>query len=356
MTMRVVVVGTGFVGINGVKAVLDHPEMELVGVVVHSDEKIGRDAGELAGVGPIGLPAVGDLTTALETNPDVVAYFNTSHGRLKATIEEFCQILSGGANIVTTSVGSLISPKSVRPDVLERIEAACREGGTTIFSTGIDPGVFSDFLPVALTGCGRRIDAVRIHEMAVYESGSQSDSVAFEQVGFGLPLDTITPLVHPDGLKAAWGGVITMIADELGVTLTDIAVSHEMFPSPETFAYQGRTIEEGTIAGMRFEIAGMVGDANVISVSHVTRARHDFAPDWPRPLRGDAYRIVIEGDPRRECEFEFTSEDGDPLAGGFAITAMRAINAIPLVIDQEPGVVSVFDLPVITGRGRLAVE
>jgi hypothetical protein len=112
-------------------------------------------------------------------------------------------------------------------------------------------------------------------------------------------------------------------------------------------------IEQGTVAGLRFEVAGLFAGRNVISLSHVTRARADLAPDWPRPLRGDAYRVVIEGDPRLDCEFEFASEDGSNLDGGFAITAMRAINAIPSVVASEPGVKSVFDLPPITGRGRL---
>jgi 4-hydroxy-tetrahydrodipicolinate reductase len=235
---------------------------------------------------------------------------------------------------------------------LERLNAACSTGNSSLFSTGLDPGFFSDYLPVVLSGCARRLDGIRIFEMATYESGGQSDLVAFEQVGFGLPIDSITPLVHPDGLKASWGGVILMIAEQLGVTVDEIVTRHEMLAAPETFPYQGRTIEAGTIAGMRFEIAAMVGGKNLISVGHVTRAREDLAPDWPRPLRNDAYRVVIEGDPRLEVEAEFTAANGDHLAGGFGITAMRAINAIPHVMTAERRVLSVFDLPVITGKGR----
>ncbi|MDO8389741.1 MAG: diacylglycerol kinase [Actinomycetota bacterium] len=354
MSLRVVCVGTGLVGQQGIMAVLDHPEMELVGVVVHSDDKAGRDAGELVGRAPVGVKAIQSFAEALALQPDVVAYFNTSHGRLKATIEEFRAALAAGSNVVTTSVGALINPKTARPDVLAQLNAACEEGGgTTLFSTGIDPGVFSDFMPVVLSGCGRRIDGIRIFEMATYESGQQSDSVSFEICGFGEPTHTVTPLVDPAGLSATWGGTIHMIAEQLDVQLDEIVSSHEMLPSPETFAYQGRVIEQGTIAGMRFEIAGIKDGKKLISVAHVTRARHDLAPDWPRPLRGDAYRVVIEGEPRLDCEFEFSSETGEHLTGGWAITAMRAINAIPLVVAAGPGVKSVFDLPVITGRGRL---
>ncbi len=356
MAIRVVNVGTGLVGQEALRSLIDHPDTELVGHVVHDPDKAGRDVGELIGYPDTGVVSTTDLDEALAARPDVVSYFSTTHGRLKVTLNDFVRILSSGIDIVTTSVGALIHPASARPDVLERLNAACHAGNSTLFSTGVDPGFFSDYLPVVLSGCARRIDGVRIYEMAVYESGGQSDLVAFEQVGFGLPIDTIVPLVHPDGLKASWGGVLLMIAEQLGVTVDEIVSSHEMLPAPETFPYQGRTIEQGTIAGMRFEIAAMVGGRNLISVRHVTRARRDLAPDWPRPHGDDAYRVVIEGDPRLECEVEFTNASGDNLAGGFGITAMRAINAIPAVVAAPPGVLSVFDLPLITGRGRVAIN
>jgi 4-hydroxy-tetrahydrodipicolinate reductase len=104
---------------------------------------------------------------------------------------------------------------------------------------------------------------------------------------------------------------------------------------------------------MRFEIAGVVDGTTRIAVEHVTRTQPDQAPDWIRALQGDAYRVVIEGSPRLECEFQFT-EGGDHLAGGFNITAMRAVNAIPAVVAHDPGVVSTFDLPLVSGRGRFA--
>jgi hypothetical protein len=354
LPLRVVHVGTGFVGTQALRGVIEHPDLELAGLVVHDPGKIGLDAGDLAGVGHIGVPAVGDLDAALGLDAHVVSYFATTHGRLKLTIEDFCRTLFSGVNIVTTSVGALIHPPSARPDVLARLEDACQAGNSTCFSTGIDPGFFSDYLPVVLSGCARRIDAVRIFEMAVYESGAQSDSVAFEQMGFGSPIDAVPPIVHPDALRANWGGVLTMIGEQLGVTFDEIVADHEMLPAPETFAYQGRTIQKGAIAGVRFQVAGVRDGREIVSLAHVTRAREDFAPDWPRPLRGDAYRVVIEGDPRLECECEFSSPSGNNLAGGFAITAMRAINAIPAVVAGGPGVKSVFDLPLITGRGRVS--
>ena len=106
---------------------------------------------------------------------------------------------------------------------------------------------------------------------------------------------------------------------------------------------------------MRFEIVGVVGGQPKVAVEHVTRTKADQAPEWARAKASDAYRIVIEGSPSVDCEVQFREGDDVP-AGAFNITAMRAINAIPLVCEAEPGVASVFDLPPITGRGGVLAE
>ncbi|OBY29057.1 hypothetical protein ACT18_25185, partial [Mycolicibacter kumamotonensis] len=123
----------------------------------------------------------------------------------------------------------------------------------------------------------------------------------------------------------------------------------ELNPADETFDYQGRTIEKGTVSALRFEIVGLVDGEPRVAVEHVTRTRDQEAPQWVRPLAGDSYRIVIEGSPRLQCEFQF-DENGDGLDAAYLITAMRIINAIPAVCDAAPGIVTPFDLPLIKGR------
>ena len=352
MTYRVVHYGTGLSGAHALRGIITHPELELAGLVVHSDDKVGRDAGELCGLDPIGVTATRDLDEAIALDADAFCYMATTHGRLKVALAELCAVLESGKNVSTTSFGALIHPPTARPDVLERIRGSAVAGGATLLSTGIDPGFFSDYLPVVMSGCAQRIDSIRIYELAVYESGHQSDEVAFDIFGFGQPMATIPPIVDPGGLRSNWGGVVASIAEQLGVTLEGIETSHEMWAAEEGFDYQGRRIEPGTIAAMRFEIAGMVGGRAKVAIEHVTRTRPGQAPDWASPLQGDAYRVVVDGSPRIDCEFQFREGD-DHLAGGFNITAMRAVNAIPLVCRADPGVVSVFDLPPVTGRGRV---
>jgi hypothetical protein len=349
---RVVHFGTGYAGIHALRGIVNHPELELVGLVVHSDEKAGRDAGELAGIAPVGVLATQDIDAAIDTQADAFCYMATTHGRFKVAIGELCRILESGKNVSTTSFGHLIHPSSARPDVLATLEAAAQRGRATLLSTGIEPGFFSDYLPVVLSGCSQRIDSIRILELALYEAGHQSDEVAFVICGFGQPIDARPPIVDPAGM-APWAGVVRSIAEQLGVTLDSVETGYELWPAATAFDYQGRRIEAGTIAGFRFEIAGVVGGETKVAVEHVTRTQEDQAPDWPRGLAGDAYRIVLDGSPRLDCEFNFREGD-DHLAGGFNITAMRAVNAIPSLCAAEPGVVSTFDLPPVTGRGRVS--
>ena len=53
--LRVAVISTGGVGSIALRAINRRAHLDLVGVWVHSPEKTGRDAGEIVGLGPIGV-------------------------------------------------------------------------------------------------------------------------------------------------------------------------------------------------------------------------------------------------------------------------------------------------------------
>ena len=101
---------------------------------------------------------------------------------------------------------------------------------------------------------------------------------------------------------------------------------------------------------MRFEIRGMVGGEARIIVEHVTRLRDDDAPEWPQ---GHGYRIDIAGEPNVHLELELSSDRGDHNHAGCLATAMHVINAIPHVVEAEPGVLTFLDLPVYGARHLL---
>ncbi|OBY29345.1 hypothetical protein [Mycolicibacter kumamotonensis] len=354
MTRRVIQYGTGFVGTHVLRGILADPELELAGLVVHSADKVGQDAGTLCGLDPVGVEATTDVDRMVGVEADVFAYFGAANFATPAT-DLLARMLASGKNVVSTAISELIYPPAARAEIREQIEQGCRDGSTTYFGTGVEPGFFSDYLPVVLTGGSRRVDSVRVYELATYGSGQNSDEVAFDVMGLGGPLDPPPPVSTKEGLLANWGGVVAQMADRLGLQLDEITTHAEFNPADETFDYQGRTIEKGTVSALRFEIVGRVDGQPRVAVEHVTRTRDQEAPQWTRPLASsDAYRIVIEGSPRLQCEFQI-DEDGDGLAAAYLITAMRVINAIPAVCEAAPGIVTPFDLPLIkrcfaTGR------
>ncbi len=350
---RVVQWGTGNVGRLALRAIVDHPELELVGVIVHSDEKHGRDAAELCGLDrPTGVLATTDVDEALDAAPDVVSYMATGDLRPKEAVDDLCRVLAAGIDVVSTAVVPLVYPPAADKRAVAKLEEACRAGDASCFTSGIDPGFANDLLPLVLSGFCSRIESVRVAEILNYDTYDQPD-VLFGMFGFGQPLDTVPLILAPGVLSMTWGPTVRMLAAELGVELDDLREVHERVPAPETFAIPSGTIDAGTTAALRFEVQGVVDGRPAIVLEHVTRLRDDLAPEWPAPPSGGGYRIDITGDPTWRCELGMVGADGDHNHGGLLATAMRLLNAIPDVCAAPAGLLVPSDLPLITGRGLL---
>ena len=86
-------------------------------------------------------------------------------------------------------------------------------------------------------------------------------------------------------------------------------------------------------------------------LEHVTRLHDDVAPGVARAGRPGRYRVIVEGEPTIQCDVSFCGEDGDHNTGGLIVTATKLLNAIPAVVAAPPGLLSVLDLPLVTGKG-----
>jgi 4-hydroxy-tetrahydrodipicolinate reductase len=249
--------------------------------------------------------------------------------------------LASGANVVSSSLVQLLHPKTADKAMVERLEAACQEGGTSCFFSGIDPGFANDLIPIALTSACERVDSVRILEILNYDTYDQPE-VLFGTMGFAQPLDHTPLLLFPGALSYAWGGAIGQIAESLGVEVEEIRETHEKATLDHDVSLAVGDVPAGTMAGLRFEVQGIVGGRPAIVIEHVTRLDDSVAPEWPH---GNGYRIEIKGSPSFTVEVEMTGEDGDHNTGGLVATAMRLINAMPAVCAADPGMLSTLDLP-----------
>ena len=348
MAYRVIQWGTGNVGTFSLRCIIDHPELELVGVCVHSDTKAGKDAGELCGASPVGIRATNDVDAILALDADCVCYTATADLRPFEAVQDLSRILAAGKNVVSSSVVPLVHPGSFVPALRDQLDAACRQGGTSFFTSGIDPGFANDLLPLTLTGLCGHWEEVRVLEIINYATYNQPQ-VLFDTMGFGKPLDDTPLLLTPGTLEFAWGGTVHLLAEGLGVTLDTVTSVYEKRPAVKPIRIGAHTVEPGTMAALRFEVRGIVTGRPAIIVEHVTRLDDDLAPEWPRG--NGSYRVIVKGFPAMRCELEFEDERGDHAVGGVILTATRIVNAIPAVCRAAPGLLSALDLPLVTGRG-----
>jgi 4-hydroxy-tetrahydrodipicolinate reductase len=348
MALKVIQWSTGNVGRYALRSIVGHPELELVGLFVSSEAKEGKDAGDLAGIDRVGVKATRDMDALLAMDADCVCYTADAGMRPGEAVEDMAKILASGKNVVSCSMVGLVHPTTLNDMFTKQLSDACEAGGTSFLTNGIDPGFANDTLPLVLSGLCEHWSEIRILEIINYATYNQPETIV-DIMGFGKPLDHTPVLLMPGMLGFAWGGTIRLLAEGLGVEIQELREVHERLPATKQLQIGPYTIEEGTTAALRFEIQGIVDGHKALVVEHVTRLDDDLAPDWPKS--NGSYRVLIEGVPSMQLEYEFQDENGDHAVGGVLLTATRLVNAIPAVVQAEPGLLSALDLPLITGKG-----
>jgi hypothetical protein len=344
------------VGRPAIRAIASHRDLELVGVVVANPEKVGRDAGELAGMGPLGVVASADPAVALADGVDAVVYAATADTRPDEALADLVSCLRAGKDVVSTSFYPLLHPPSAPRDLLDAVESACADGESSVFVSGIDPGWALDILPALVSGVSAGIEEIRIQEVFNYALYDQPEVVR-EVIGFGGPMDQEPLMLLDFSLDMVWAPMLRILADLLGLELDAVTTHVERRPLERTVEVPGMgTFEAGTQGAFRFEVRGEVGGRAPLVVEHITRIDDECAPEWPQSSSpGGEHRVCVTGHPNLVVSIHGT-EPGEPGAagGGNATAANRIVNAIPAVCDAAPGPVSTLDLPPITGAEQLA--
>ncbi|MGH3677853.1 MAG: NAD(P)H-dependent amine dehydrogenase family protein [Mycobacterium sp.] len=349
--VRVVVWSTGGVGSIAVDAVRRRPEFELVGVWVHSPDKVGRDAGELAGGPPIGLAATHDADALIALQPDCVVYAASGPEREAGAVPDYLRLLEAGINVVSTTSTSLVYPPAYfAPDWRDQLEAAAKSGNASFYASGIFPGFASDQLALLMSTQSKTIRTVTVTEVALNDHYPVA-SVMEEGMGFGRPLDFEPMLKTPGFIEMAWKAPIHLIAAGLGVEVEEVRGSLDRQLTDRDIDVAFGTIKAGTCGAVCTRAAGVVGGHEAIVLEHVIRMARDVAPDWPTSECDATYRVDIEGDPDIHCAMTMGEAEGHGAGhGAMTGTAMRVVNAIPYVVDAPPGLLSSLDLPITLPR------
>jgi hypothetical protein len=345
VTYRVIQWATGGVGQAAIQGVARHPDLDLVGCWVHSEEKAGRDAGDIAGIGPIGVTATDSVDAVLDLDADCVIY-----APLVPDEAQVARILRSGKNVVTP-VGWVFPD----PDRVKDLVAACEAGGVTLHGTGIHPGGVTERFPLMVSALSNAVTFVRAEEFSDIRTYNSPDVVR-NIMGFGGTPEEALNSPMAGLLGGGFKQSVRMVLAEMGFsgsaevrTVQEVAVASAPIDSPIGI------IEPGLVAARRFRWEGVVdGRVVVAAVVNWLMGEEDLDPPWNLGPEGERFEVEIVGDPPVLVTFKGwqpeTVEEGLLRNPGVVATAMHCVNAVPYVCRAEPGIRSYLDLPLIAGR------
>jgi hypothetical protein len=336
--LRVIQWATGNIGSRALRAVIEHPEMALVGLWVSNPDKVGKDAGTLAGTAPCGITATNSVDALVATEADCVLYM-----RQGTDIDELCRLLASGKNVVTTR-GDFHHPRSMDADVRAQVEAACAAGGTSIYSTGSSPGFSTEALAIVLLSLSRRLDCLTIDEFADMESRDSPD-LLFNVMGYGAPMAPFDQR-RAHHLKSDFASSLAQIADAAGIAIDEWTAHGELSPARHDVTIAAGLIEAGTVAAQRITISGIKDGKPRLRFRANWYCSTDIEDtDWQ--LRESGWRVRVEGDTPLDVNITFPVAPEDYAAFTPGLTGHRAVNAVAAVCAAAPGIRTTVDLPQI---------
>jgi 2,4-diaminopentanoate dehydrogenase len=348
MAVRVVQWATGAVGRTQLQELIQHPGLELVGVLVYTDDKVGADAGALCGLPPTtGVNATADKEAIFGLGADVVVHAASKAHPGETNAEDICRLLASGTNVITTT--SYNHLPTYGSELLAAFEDACAAGASRFHAAGENPGFMFERLVATVTGLSKRIDRIDLYE-ATDVSGISSRPMLVDLMGMGRPPADVS-LGSPvfEKLDMAYRQALGAAADVLGAELEQIDAAVECTTLPHDVEVAAGTIEAGTVAGQRFSWTGRWKGRELLAIHEEWVVTRDL-PQWGlRPLapgqKAPLIRAVVRGLPSFELQLDVGWDDDVPteLVGtspGHLMIGMSAVRAIPYVLASPPGIVN----------------
>ncbi|MDZ4729387.1 MAG: hypothetical protein SH820_05535 [Xanthomonadales bacterium] len=337
MAYRVIQWATGGMGKNTLRAVIDHPAMELAGVYVYSESKSGKDAGDIARRPETGIRATNNIEEILELDADVVihaARISPPYGSHDAAI---IKLLASGKNVI--SINGFTHPAHWGGERLAALEAACKQGNTSLLGAGLNPGFAGEQLAVVASGVCSAVDHIEIVESVNCVPVRNSDYV-FKALGFGAAPSAATPNDPSWGPASSLNGmyeeVLAAMADHLAMNLEKVVTEHQAFPATQDLEVAAGVIPKGTIGHYQWRWRGIVGGQKRLTMTihwfmETAHLNEDDPPLWT---------IRIEGQPGVTMRVELEKRAGDtsPTSAEQIAVAGSVINSIPLVCNASAGV------------------
>jgi len=287
--------------------------------------KVGRDVGEISGVGrPLRVKVNPDAAgTIKQARPDVVVLCTSSS--LKSVMPQIEGVLKAKVPIVTTTE-ELCYPVRRNATIAKRIDAMARRAKVAVLSTGVNPGFAMDVLPIALTAACERVESVMVTRV----QDARTRRLPFQQkIGVGLTREQFDREVGHGSIRhVGLAESITMIADALGWQLDRVTDEVTAKIADAAVASEFLAVDPGYVSGIVQDGIGYRHGTAVITL-HIEA--YLGAPD---PYDS----TVIEGNPKLRMRIP----GGVP---GDISTASIVVNSIPKVLAAPPGLQTMRSLP-----------
>ncbi|MEO8114131.1 MAG: hypothetical protein ABI655_07125 [Phenylobacterium sp.] len=334
MTRRVIQWATGAMGKTCLRAIIDHPDLELVGLYVYSDAKAGQDAGDIARRPPTGVKATRSMDEILALDADVVVHAARLQPPYGAHDADIARLLASGKNVI--SINGHSYPQHWGGERLAAFEAACRAGQASLVGAGLNPGFIAEKIAVVATSVCTRVDRIEIAETVDCRAMKSPDYV-FGVLGFGgdpAAADPNDPDWGPaSALNGMYAEVLAAVALRLGWTLERVETDHGVGAAADDLQVAAGPIPKGAVSRLNWRWHGVVAGRRALgmAIDWVMEAAPEAAPLWTVRIAGSpGVRIAVHLDPDEAVR---TSPEQLGVAG-------CVINAIPFVCEAPPGVLA----------------
>ncbi|MDE0951560.1 MAG: dihydrodipicolinate reductase [Halioglobus sp.] len=345
MTFKIIQWATGGVGRAAIEGIIAHPELELVGCWVHSEDKTGRDVGELCGLDALGVVATNDVDALVNLEADCVLY-----SPIMADPALVARLLAAGKNVVTPLNWFYPGKRDV-----SALEQACQAGNSTLHGTGIHPGGITERFPLMVSALSSAITHVRAEEFSDIRTYN-APAVISDIMLFGKTPQEAAASPMIGFLGQGFGQSMDMVADELGFDIdTQMSSRHEVAVATKPIDSPIGVIQPGLVAAQRFTWEHTVRGEPVITVRvNWFMGEESLEPAWNFGPEGERFEVEVSGDPSSQVTFHGWHPESIA-AGlirnpGIVATANHGVSAIPYVCNAAPGIKTYLDLPLIAGR------
>lgn len=322
--MNIVQVGLGPLGQKIVRYALERGTINITGAVDPAPDKVGKDLGELCGVGELGVVISKDLASALQGGNAEAAVLTTVSS-LQRIESQIVELAKAGLPVVSTCE-ELSFPWQTEPAISQRIDQMCKSTNVACLGTGVNPGYLMDFLPSALTAVCQRVDRIKVQRI----QDASKRRIPFQQkIGAGLTIDQFQDKVKAGTLRhVGLTESMHMIANRMGWTLDSTSESLNPMIAESDITSGYAPIAAGMARGVEQIGRGFVDGKEAITL--------EFRAGVGEPESYD--RVEIFGEPN------ISSMIPGGINGDIATCAIT-INALRNIIDAEPGLRTMADIP-----------